>query len=97
LPSYQSASDGRSVAISVAAPVALYIAARIFAYLSLFRIAYVAFLFITLRPLLRKYFSPQIDQLYGVVTKFIRAFASPQAQAASPQKPAQASDAKKEM
>ncbi len=90
---YQSASDGSSILVGLAAPVALYISARIFAYLSLLRIVYIAFLWITLRPLARKYFSSQIDQVHAVVSRFINTIMSSPA----PQPPAQASESKKEM
>ena len=56
--------------------ISLYVTARIFLYLSITRIAYIVFLWITLRPLARKYFSTQIDLVTGVVTRFINAIIS---------------------
>ena len=56
--------------------ISLYATARIFLYLSITRIAYIVFLWITLRPLARKYFSTQIDLVTGVVTRFINAIIS---------------------
>ena len=73
---YQCATDGSSVAVSVAMAISLYATARIFLYLSITRIAYIVFLWITLRPLARKYFSTQIDLVTGVVTRFINAIIS---------------------
>jgi hypothetical protein len=49
----------------------LYVTARIFLYLSVTRIAYIAFLYISLRPLARKYFSKQIDVVYDVAARFV--------------------------
>ena len=74
---YQTASDGSSIVVSIIAPVLLYFTARVFAYMSLVRIAYIVFLCVTLRPLARKYFSAQMDQVYDVVFRFVNAIVSP--------------------
>ncbi len=74
---YQTASDGSSIVVSIIAPLLLYFTARVFAYLSLVRIAYIVFLCVTLRPLARKYFSPQMDQVYDVIFRFVNAIVSP--------------------
>ncbi len=78
-----------------------------FTYLSLLRIAYIVFLWMTLRPLVRKYFSAHIDLVYDIASRFINAIISsstpaPAAQAATPAPVAQAAQAqaaetKKEM
>jgi hypothetical protein len=51
----------------------LYVTARLFLYLSITRIAYIAFLWTSLRPLARKHFSKQIDGIHDVVARFVNA------------------------
>jgi hypothetical protein len=98
---YHHATDGSSVPFSVGAAVFLYATARLFCHLSLFRITYIAFLCVALRPLLLKYFSHHIHSLTDIVAKFVRAVTPAPAAAAasvpSVQAPAAAAAGKKEM
>lgn len=97
---YQCATDGSSVAISAAMAMLLYVTARIFLYLSITRIAYIVFLWISLRPLARKYFSKQIDTFNDVAARFINAIVdAPFSGISKPAPPAQeqGAAAKKEM
>jgi hypothetical protein len=70
---YHHATDGTNISFSVGTAIILYVTARLFFYLSLFRIAYIVFLCVALRPLLLKYFSHRIHLLRDIVAKFVRA------------------------
>jgi len=98
-PRYQRATDGSSASVSVVAAILLFFTARVFTYLSLLRIAYLAFLWITLRPLVRKYFSAHIDRVHDIASRFVNAIISSGTTPAPSAQPvqAQAVDTKKEM